>query len=58
MFAAREKEGDLTHIYDKNPYTNRNFENQWITEKNATKNFVYTTIADRLKKVSWSNNSH
>ena len=27
MFAAREKEGDLTHTYDKNPYTNRNFEN-------------------------------
>ena len=23
--------------------------------KNATKNFDYTTIADRLRKVSWSN---
>ena len=26
--------------------------------KNATKNFDYTTIADRLKTVSWSNSSH
>ena len=26
--------------------------------KNATKNFDYTTIADRLQKVSWSNSSH
>ena len=26
--------------------------------KNATKNFDYKTIADRLRTVSWSNNSH
>ena len=26
--------------------------------KNATNNFDYTTIADRLTTVSWSNNSH
>ena len=26
--------------------------------KHATKNFDYTTIADRLRTVSWSNNSH
>ena len=26
--------------------------------KNATKNFDYTTIADRLMTVSWSNSSH
>ena len=26
--------------------------------KNATKNFDYTTIADRLRTVSWSNNSY
>ena len=26
--------------------------------KNATKNFDYTTIADRLKTVNWSNRSH
>ena len=26
--------------------------------KNATKNFYYTTISDRLRTVSWSNNSY
>ena len=26
--------------------------------KNATKNVDYTTIADRLRTVSWSNSSH
>ena len=26
--------------------------------QNATKNFDYTTIAGRLRTVSWSNNSH
>ena len=26
--------------------------------KNVTKNFDYTTIADRLRTVSWSNSSH
>ena len=53
----REKEADLTQSYDNNPYTNRKFKNQW-TNKNATKNFDYTTIADRLRTVSLSNNSH
>ena len=52
----REKEGDLTQSYDKTPYTNKKFENQRITQK-ATKNFDYTTIADRLRTVSWSNKS-
>ena len=26
--------------------------------KNATKNFDYTTIADRLRTVTWGNSSH
>ena len=52
---TREKEGDLTQSYDKTPYTNRKFENQRTTHINATKNFDYTTIADRLRTVSWSN---
>ena len=26
--------------------------------KNVTKNFYYTTIADRLRTVSWGNDSH
>ena len=46
---SREKEGDLTQSYDKTPYTNRKFENQRTTHTNATKNFDYTTIADRLR---------
>ena len=50
-----EKEGDLTQSYDKTPYTNRKFENQRTTHTNATKNFDYTTIADRLRTVNWSN---
>ena len=54
-FVEREKEGDLTQSYDKTPYTNRKFENQRTTHTNATKNFDYTTIADRLRTVSWSN---
>ena len=53
-FDEREKEGDLTQSYDKTPYTNRKFENQRTTHTNATKNFDYTTIADRLRTVSWS----
>ena len=41
----REKGRDLTQSYDN-------------IMKNATKNFDYTTIADRLRTVSWSNSSH
>ena len=52
----REKEGDLTQSYDKTPYTNRKFENQRTTHKRH-KNFDNTTIADRLRTVSWSNKS-
>ena len=33
LLMKREKEGDLTQSYDKNPYTNRKFENQWTTQK-------------------------
>ena len=28
----KRKEGDLTQSYDKTPYTNRKFENQWTTQ--------------------------
>ena len=38
----REKGRDPTQSYDKN----------------ATKNFDYTTISDRLRTVSWSNDSY
>ena len=53
----REKEGDLTQSYDKNPHNNRNLENQWTIQK-PHQNFDYTTIAYRLRTVTSSNNSH
>ena len=46
-FVLREKGRDLTLPYDKRDNI-----------KNATKNFDYTTIADRLRTVSWSNRSY
>ena len=49
-----EKKGrDLTQSYDKSPYTDRNIQKAMWQHKNATKNFDYTTIADRLRTVSW-----
>ena len=51
-----EKDGDLTQSYDKNPIpTEKSKTNGQY--KNATKNFDYTTIADRRRTVSWSNKS-
>ena len=41
----------------KNPIPTENSKSNG-QHKNATKNFDYTTIADRLRTVSWSNNSH
>ena len=41
----------------KNPMPTENSKTKGHA-KNATKNFDYTTIADRLRTVSWSNNSH
>ena len=32
--------------------------NSNVTTQNATKNFDYTTIADRLGTISWGNDSH
>ena len=53
-----EKGRDLTQSYDKSPYTNRKIQIASWQHKNATKNFDYTTIADRLRTVSWGNDSH
>ena len=41
----------------KAPIPTENSTNNWQHE-NATKNFDYTTIEDRLKTVSCSDNSH
>ena len=54
----REKGRDLTQSCDKNPYTHRIIQKATWQHKNATKNLDYTTIADRLRTVSWSNSSH
>ena len=51
----KEKERDLTQrVLWRKPL---NSTTNW-QHKNTTKNFDYTTIADRLSMVGWSNNSH
>ena len=52
----REKEGDLTQSYDKTLLFQQNSKTKG-QHTNATKNIDYTTIADRLRTVSWSNKS-
>ena len=42
----------------KAPTSTEKSKKQGNNIKNATKNFDYTTIADRLRTVSWSNSSH
>ena len=52
-FSRREKGSDLTQSCDKSPYTGRKIQRATWQHKNATKNFDYTTIVDRLRTVSW-----
>ena len=42
----------------KAPTPTEKSKNQRDNIKNATKNFDYTMIVDRLRTVSWSNSSH
>ena len=53
----REKGRDPTQSYDKDPYTDGKIQKATWQHKDATKNFDYTTIADRLRPVSWGNDS-
>ena len=53
----REKGRDLTRFYDKSPYTHRKSKKQRDNTKRH-QNFDYTTITDRLRTVSWGNDSH
>ena len=53
-----EKGRDLTQSYDKSPYTDRTIQKATWKHEDDTKNFDYTTIADRLRTVSWGNDSH
>ena len=52
-----KKGRDLTQSYDKSPYTHRKIQKQRDNIKNTKKTFDYTTIADRLSTVSWSNST-
>ena len=45
-------------LYYKSPYTQRKSQNATLQHTNATKNFDYTTIVDRLRTVSLCNDSH
>ena len=49
---------DLTPSFDESPYTPRQFQKETFQHKNATKNFDYTRIPDRLWTASWGNDSH
>ena len=56
----RERKGkgrDLTQSYDKNTYIDRKIQKATWQHKNATKNFDFSTIADRLRTVSWGNDN-
>ena len=56
--ATKQKGRDLTQSYDKRPYTHKKSRTHSDIIKNATKNFDYTTIVDRLRTVSRGNSSH
>ena len=55
---TKEKGRDRTESYDKSPYTLRKPQKETWQHTNAIKNFDYTTITDRLRTVSWGNDSH
>ena len=54
---GREKGRDVTQSYDNKKllHHQKNKKKTTWQHKNATQNFDYTTIADRLRMVSWSN---
>ena len=54
-YSVREKGRDLTQSYYKSPYTHRKTQLVTWQNTNSTKKFDNTTIADRLRTVSLSN---
>ena len=54
----REKGRDLTQSNDKSPYTSRIVKRAKWQHKQRHKKIDYTTVADRLRTVSWSNYGH
>ena len=55
---SREKGSDLTQSYIKTPYNHRKLQKATTHNKKATNKFDYTTIADRLRTVSLSDDIH
>ena len=53
-----KKKKNLIQFYDKGPYIHRKIQKTKWQHKNAPKNFDHTTIADRLRTVSWSNDGY
>ena len=53
-----EKGRDLIQSYDNPPYTHRKIQKATRQHKNASKNVDYTMIADWLRTVIWSKDSH
>ena len=47
----------MTKAPTPSPYPDIKIQKATWQHKNATKNFDYTTIADRIRTVSWGNNS-
>ena len=47
-----------TQPYDKVPFTNRKFKKTERQKKTIIERFNFTTIADRLRRVSWTYFSH
>ena len=48
----------LTQSYSKSRYTNRKSPKSKVTTQTRPQNFDNTKIADRLRAVNWSNDSH
>ena len=55
IYLQKEKYEELLLRIWRPPPTEKSNEQQTWQHKNATKNFDCTTIADRLRTVSWSN---
>ena len=55
---TREKGRYLTRMYDKSLTPTEQSKKQGDNTKTPPKNVDYTTIADRLRTVSWGNDSH
>ena len=56
-FQRKGKRSDSV-LWQKPLHQQKKSKKQRDNIKNATKSFDYTTIADRLRTVSWSNSSH